>query len=233
MSLFTWIGAAVGFNLAHFKFISFDFLTEHNYIRALLSQDAFRIPLNSFACTLSGALLGLLTHMTLDVSIPSLVVFLTLSIVTSKQCTKLFSSVCVAPSQKPVAPTQKPPITKEKEEEEKEEEEEKNKIQQQQKEGGEEGEEEKQKRKDQKLELLGEKDRVNFDTELKLSLEREIERERKEQEDREIERERKEREDRDREREDREREESEEFQDEIATNKGVICSQRKRRSNNN
>jgi len=214
MSLFTWIGAAVGFNLAHFNFISFDFSTEYNYIRALLSQDAFRIPLNSFACTLSGALLGLLTHMTWDVSIPSLVVFLTLSIVTSKQCTKLFSSVCVAPTQKPL-------ITKE-EEEEKNEKQEK------------EGEEEKRK----ELELLGEKDREYFDTDLKLSVERERERreqedresrERREQEDRE--RERKEREDREREVIDRESEESEEFQDEIATNKGVICSQRKRHSN--
>jgi hypothetical protein len=214
MSLFTWIGAAVGFNLAHFKFISFDFnfSTEYNYIRALLSQDAFRIPLNSFACTLSGALLGLLTHMTWDVSIPSFVVFLTLSIVTSKQCTKLFSSVCVAP-------TQKPPITKE-------EEEEKNEIQQQK-----EGEEEEQKRKDQEFEseLLEEKDKKCLDTEIKSSLEREIDR--KEQEDKERERERKEQEDREREVIDRESEESEEFQDKIATNKGVICSQRKRRSN--
>jgi len=212
----------VGFNLAHFKFISFDFLTEYNYIRALVSQDAFRIPLNSFACTVSGALLGLLTHMTWDVSIPSLVVFLTLSIVTSKQCTKLFSSVCVAP-------TQKTPITKEEDE----------KNEKQQKEGEGEGEEEKRK----ELELLGEKDREYFDTDLKLSVERERERreqedresrERREQEDRERERERerKEREDReDREDVERESEESEEFQDEIATNKGVICSQRKRHSN--
>jgi|694.fasta_scaffold31424_7 hypothetical protein len=219
MSLFTWIGAAVGFNLAHFKFISFDFnfSTEYNYIRALLSQDAFRIPLNSFACTLSGALLGLLTHMTWDVSIPSLVVFLTLSIVTSKQCTKLFSSVCVAP-------TQKPPITKE-------EEEEKNEIQQQKEgqEGEEEEREEEQKRKDQEFEseLLEEKDKKYLDTEIKSS----VEIDRKEQEDKERERERKEQEDREREVIDRESEESEEFQDKIATNKGVICSQRKRRSN--
>jgi hypothetical protein len=226
MSLFTWIGAAVGFNLAHFKFISFDFSTEYNYIRALLSQDAFRIPLNSFACTLSGALLGLLTHMTWDVSIPSLVVFLTLSIVTSKQCTKLFSFVCVAPTQKPL-------ITKE-------EEEEKNEKQEKEGQEGQEGEEKEQKRKDQEFEseLLEEKDREYLDTEIKSSLEREIDRkeqedkekeiDRKEQEDRDRERER---EDREREREDREREESEEFQDEIAINKGVICSQRKRRSN--
>ena len=98
MSFFTWIGASVGCILAHFNVISFDFLhikaesqsTQFNLLKSL-SQDAIRIPLNIFMCTLSGALLGLLSHMTWDVSFPSLVVFSASSIVTSKYCTRLFS----------------------------------------------------------------------------------------------------------------------------------------------
>ena len=99
MSFFTWIGASVGCILAHFNVISFDFLhfkaesqsTRFNLITSPLSQDAIRIPLNIFMCTLSGALLGLLSHMTWDVSFPSLVVFSASSLVTSKYCTRFFS----------------------------------------------------------------------------------------------------------------------------------------------
>ena len=88
----------MGCILAHFNVISFDFLhikaesqsTQFNLLKSL-SQDAIRIPLNIFMCTLSGALLGLLSHMTWDVSFPSLVVFSASSIVTSKYCTRLFS----------------------------------------------------------------------------------------------------------------------------------------------
>ena len=106
MSFFTWIGASVGCILAHFNVISFDFLhikaesqsTQFNLLKSL-SQDAIRIPLNIFMCTLSGALLGLLSLMTWDVSFPSLVVFSASSIVTSKYCTRLFSSAAIGCTQ--------------------------------------------------------------------------------------------------------------------------------------
>jgi len=81
MSFFTWCGAAIGCSLSHY-FVPLDVLSIDmkrpffNFIKPIFANEILSSALHTFAFTLSGALLGLLTEMTYNVSFPSLVVFL-------------------------------------------------------------------------------------------------------------------------------------------------------------
>jgi hypothetical protein len=81
MSFFTWCGAAIGCSLSHY-FVRLDVLSIDmkrpffNFIKPIFANEILSSALHTFAFTLSGALLGLLTEMTYNVSFPSLVVFL-------------------------------------------------------------------------------------------------------------------------------------------------------------
>jgi len=98
MSFLTWSGAAIGCALAHFQIyiVNVDVSALNNVkrpffdlIRPVFANKIISGPLHNFACTLFGALLGLLTEMTYNVSFPSLFMFLLSSLITNRN--KFFS----------------------------------------------------------------------------------------------------------------------------------------------
>jgi len=98
MSFLTWSGAAIGCALANFEIyiVNVDFSALNNvkrpffdFIKPVFANKSISGPLHNFACTLFGALLGLLTEMTYNVSFPSLFMFLLSSLITNRN--KFFS----------------------------------------------------------------------------------------------------------------------------------------------
>jgi hypothetical protein len=87
MSFLTWCGAAIGCALAHFQIyiVNVDVSALNNIKRPVFDfiRPVFANKINNFACTLCGALLGLLTEMTYNVSLPSLFMFLLYSLITN------------------------------------------------------------------------------------------------------------------------------------------------------
>ena len=87
MSFLTWCGAAIGCALAHFQIyiVNVDVSALNNIKRPVFDfiRPVFANKINNFACTLCGALLGLLTEMTYNVSFPSLFMFLLYSLITN------------------------------------------------------------------------------------------------------------------------------------------------------
>ena len=106
MSFLTWSGAAIGCALAHFEIyiVNVDVSALNNVkrpffdlIRPVFANKIISGPLHNFACTLFGALLGLLTEMTYNVSFPSLFMFLLSSLITNRN--KFFSLRSVSESE--------------------------------------------------------------------------------------------------------------------------------------
>jgi hypothetical protein len=106
MSFLTWCGAAIGCALAHFQIyiVNVDVSSLNNVkrpffdlIRPVFANKIISGPLHNFACTLFGALLGLLTEMTYNVSFPSLFMFLLSSLITNRN--KIFSLRSVSESE--------------------------------------------------------------------------------------------------------------------------------------
>jgi hypothetical protein len=96
MSYFTWFGAVLGSALAHLGVVGYDLSLLSFPLKSNVSQfickENVKGPLNVFACTLSGALLGHLTEVTWNVSIPTLLVFVLSYCTTEVNINKYFNT---------------------------------------------------------------------------------------------------------------------------------------------
>jgi hypothetical protein len=94
MSYFTWFGAVLGSALAHLGAVGYDLssLPTQNKILQFISRDNVKGPVNVFACTLSGALIGHVAEVTWNVSVPTLLIFV-LSYCAEVNFSKYFTNV--------------------------------------------------------------------------------------------------------------------------------------------
>jgi hypothetical protein len=111
MSYFTWFGAVLGSALAHLGVVGYDLSSlpiKNNSILQFISKDHVKGPVNVFACTLSGALIGHVTEITWNVSVPTLLIFVLSYCATevnfSKYCTNVPSLTSSVPRKEEPVP---------------------------------------------------------------------------------------------------------------------------------